>query len=53
MYPTEVEVLSKILKQGCLDVKQELKSRYDIDFNVPLDVDVKMGIDWLNLEEIH
>jgi DNA polymerase I-like protein with 3'-5' exonuclease and polymerase domains len=52
VYPTEVEVLSKILKQGCLDVKQELKSRYDIDFNVPLDVDVKMGIDWLNLEEI-
>lgn len=53
VYPTEVEILSKILKQGCLDVKRELKSRYNIDFNVPLDVDVKMGIDWLNLEEIH
>ncbi len=52
VYPTEVEVLSKILKKGCLDVKDELRSRYNIDFNVPLDIEIKMGCDWLNLEDI-
>jgi hypothetical protein len=40
------------VKEGCLDVKDELKSRYNIDFNVPLDIEIKMGCDWLNLEDI-
>jgi hypothetical protein len=29
-----------------------MKEYYDIDFNVPLDNDVKIGYDWLDMEEV-
>ena len=31
------------------DVIKSLKDTYDIDFNVPLETEVKIGYDWLNL----
>jgi hypothetical protein len=30
-----------------------LKEYYGINFNVPLDTEIKMGYDWLNMKEIN
>ena len=52
VYPGEEDVMSKIFKKGTSDVIPALKQYYKIDFNVPLDTDLKIGYDWLNMEEV-
>ena len=52
VYPGEEDVMSKIFNQGTADVIPALKQYYNIDFNVPLDTELKIGYDWLNLKEV-
>jgi DNA polymerase I-like protein with 3'-5' exonuclease and polymerase domains len=52
IYPGEEDVMSKIFKQGTADVIPALKQYYKIDFNVPLDTELKIGYDWLNMKEV-
>ena len=53
VYPGEEDVMSKIFKQGTADVIPALKQYYNIDFNVPLDTELKIGYDWLNMKEVN
>jgi len=53
VYPGEEDVMSKIFKQGTADVIPALKQYYNIDFNVPLDTEIKIGYDWLNMKEVN
>jgi DNA polymerase I-like protein with 3'-5' exonuclease and polymerase domains len=50
VYPGEEAVMSKIFDQGTASA---LKEYYGINFNVPLDTEIKMGYDWLNMKEIN
>ena len=52
VYPGEEDVMSKIFKQGTADVIPALNQYYKINFNVPLDTELKIGYDWLNMEEV-
>ena len=52
VYPGEEDVMSKIFKQGTADVIPALKKYYKINFNVPLDTELKIGYDWLNMKEV-
>ena len=47
VYPGEEKVVASCLANGCLKVVQTMKDMYDIDFNVPLDVEIKVGSNWL------
>ena len=47
VYPGEEVVVASCLGNGCLKVVQTMKEMYDIDFNVPLDVEIKVGSNWL------
>ena len=53
VYPGEEDVMSNIFKQGTADVIPALKQYYKIDFNVPLDTELKIGYDWLNMKEVN
>ena len=44
--------MSKIFEDGTSNVIRSLKEYYNIDFNVPLDTDIKIGYDWLNMKEV-
>ena len=52
VYPGEETIMSKIFKQGTASVIPALKEYYGINFNIPLDTDLKMGYDWLDMKEI-
>jgi len=52
VYPGEEDVMSKIFNQGTADVIPALKEYYKINFNVPLDTELKIGYDWLNMKEV-
>ena len=47
----EIDSVKQCLREGCSEVIASLQERYDIKFNVPLDTDLKIGYDWLNLKE--
>ena len=52
VYPGEEVVMSKIFDQGTASVIPALDEYYGINFNVPLDTEIKMGYDWLNMKEV-
>ena len=51
VYPGEESVMSKIFRQGTGSVIPALKEYYGINFNVPLDTEVKIGYNWLEMKE--
>ena len=51
VYPGEEVVMSKIFRQGTASVIPALKEYYGINFNVQLDVEVKIGYNWLDIKE--
>ena len=52
VYPGEEVVMGKIFKQGTASVIPALKEYYGINFNIPLDTDLKMGYNWLDIKEV-
>ena len=53
VYPGEEAVMSKIFDEGTASVIPALDEYYGINFNVPLDTEIKMGYNWLDMEEIN
>ena len=53
VYPGEEDVMSDIFNQGTADVIPVLKQYYKIDFNVPLDTELKIGNNWLDMKEVN
>ena len=52
VYPGEEDVMSDIFKQGTSSVVPTMKEYYGINFNVPLDSELKIGYNWLDMEEV-
>ena len=52
VYPGEEAVMSKIFDEGTASVIPAMQEYYGINFNVPLDTEIKMGYDWLNMKEV-
>ena len=52
VYPGEEAAMSKIFKQGTASVIPALKEYYGINFNVPLDTELKTGYNWLDIKEV-
>ena len=52
VHPDEEEIVIKLMRQGSAKVIASLKEIYNIDFNVPLDTEIKMGKNWLDMQVI-
>jgi DNA polymerase I-like protein with 3'-5' exonuclease and polymerase domains len=52
VHPDETYIMGKIFEEGTSKVIQSLKEYYNIDFNVPLDTEIKIGYNWLDMEEV-
>ena len=52
IHPDEEITMVRLMREGASNVIKSLKDTYDIDFNVPLETEVKIGYDWLNLEVV-
>ena len=52
VHPNEEDLIVDIVKRGARNVVPMMKEYYDIDFNVPLDTDVKVGYNWLEMREV-
>ena len=52
VHPDEEDLIIKIVKEGAGKVIPMMKTYYGIDFNIPLDTEVKMGYNWLEMKEV-
>lgn len=50
VYPGELDKVTDLMIQACMDVLPELKRRYNYDFTVPIGVELKAGPNWLNMK---
>tara|TARA_B100001113_G_scaffold326201_1_gene298963 strand:+ start:2715 stop:4826 length:2112 start_codon:yes stop_codon:yes gene_type:complete len=51
-HPSEEIHVKKILTWAMRDIKTEIKDRFNYEFSIPLDVEMSMGKDWMNLSEM-
>ena len=52
IFPGEEDTMADILDTATLNVIDSLKSYYNLNFNVPLDTETKVGYNWLEMQEI-
>ena len=52
IHPDEEDTMINAMHEGAAGVIDSLKDIYDIDFNVPLDTEIKIGYDWLDLNVV-
>ena len=53
MHPDEIDTIPFELKKAMLKVPERLLSQFNLTLDVPMEVDLKIGDDWLDMEEIH
>lgn len=52
VYPGEEDQVVECFKVGMLGVIEELKTRYNVEFNIPLDIEIKAGPNWLAMKDV-
>tara|TARA_Y100000004_G_scaffold156072_1_gene180963 strand:- start:1946 stop:3976 length:2031 start_codon:yes stop_codon:yes gene_type:complete len=52
IHPDEETQMVAVMREGAAKVVESLKDIYNIDFNVPLETEVKIGYNWLNLDVV-
>ena len=52
VHPDEVDLMTHLLNSATKDVIESLHTFYNIEFNVPLDTEIKIGDNWLDMQEI-
>ncbi len=53
LHPDEREIVVKALVWAMRDVSVELKSRYDYDTVLPLDIEIESGVNWMTSDLIN
>ena len=53
VYPGEEDVVSKLAHRAMSDVTSTFESYYDVKWDVPFGVDLEMGYNWLEMENIY
>lgn len=53
VYPGERDIVKALLREAMLSVPQELEARYGYKLIVPLDIEIKVGPNWMDMKEIH
>jgi|TARA_R110000824_G_scaffold140404_2_gene306279 DNA polymerase I-like protein with 3'-5' exonuclease and polymerase domains len=52
VYPGESGAVAKIKAETMLAVREDMKKRYNYQFKVPLEVEIKEGINWLDMKKV-
>ena len=53
VHPDEFKLMTSILDKATAGVTDYLYDVYNIEFNVPLDTELKMGDNWLDMDEVN
>jgi len=51
-HPDEVDICVNILKEAMFSLKGECERRYNIDYDMPVGIELKLGPNWLEMDEV-
>jgi hypothetical protein len=52
VFPEEESKAIEILAESMLSIKSEAKKRYNVDYDMPVGIELKIGKDWLDMDEV-
>ena len=52
VFPDEEKEAIEILTESMLSIKNEAQKRYRIEYDMPIGIELKMGKDWLDMDEV-
>ena len=52
VFPDEEKEAIEILTESMLSIKNEAQKRYGIEYDMPIGIELKMGKDWLDMDEV-
>ena len=52
VHPDEKNTMIELLKRSMLCIPEECSTVFGVTFDMPIDIEMKIGTDWLNLEEL-
>jgi len=52
VFPQEEKKAIEILAESMLSIKSEAKKRYNVDYDMPVGIELKIGKDWLDMDEV-
>jgi DNA polymerase I-like protein with 3'-5' exonuclease and polymerase domains len=52
VHPEEKIQCIDCLRNAMMSIKDECKSRYNVDYDMPVDIELKIGDNWLETNEI-
>ena len=52
VFPEEEKEAIEILMESMLSIKTEAYKRYKINYDMPIGIELKIGKDWLNMDNI-
>mgnify|MGYP003632393029 FL=1 len=53
VYPGEEQMCIETMAAAMLCLPQETERRYDISYDMPVGIELKMGTNWLDLEPVY
>lgn len=52
VHPDEKDICIKLMKEAMLSIPEETQSRYGITYDMPVDIEIKIGKNWLDTEVV-
>ena len=52
VHPEEKDICIRLMKKAMLAIPEEAKARYGIEYDMPVDIEIKIGHNWLDLSEV-
>jgi DNA polymerase I-like protein with 3'-5' exonuclease and polymerase domains len=51
-HPDEKDICVSLMREAMLSLPEETMQRYDICYDMPVGIEIKMGDNWLDLHEV-
>jgi DNA polymerase I-like protein with 3'-5' exonuclease and polymerase domains len=53
VYPDEQDLAVEVMKEAMFSLPEECKKRYNVDYDMPIGIEIKIGNNWLDMKGIY
>ena len=53
VHPDEQDSAVEVMKEAMFSLPEECKKRYNVDYDMPIGLEIKIGNNWLDMKEIY
>tara|TARA_B100000212_G_C27118842_1_gene423963 strand:+ start:95 stop:265 length:171 start_codon:yes stop_codon:yes gene_type:complete len=53
VHPDEKDICIKLMTEAMLAIPEEVQKRYNVQYTMPVDIELKIGYNWLDLHEVN